>query len=66
MKQGEFREIMIMSKNEIAMPKKEGIQREYAVNGAKLLACGKHKIVGHERKVLLQRQRQLIMELIRC
>lgn len=66
MKQGEFKDIMIMSKNEIAMPKKEAIQREYAVNGAKLLAGGKHKIVGHEREVLLQRQRQLIMGLIKC
>lgn len=66
MKQGEFREIMIMSKNEIAMPKKEAIQREYAVNGAKLLYRGERKIVGHEREVLLQRQRQLIMELIKC
>ena len=66
MKQGEFRDIMIMSKNEIAMPKDEAIKREFAVNEARLLQRGDKRLTGHDRDLLVKRQEELLREMARC
>ena len=66
MKQGEFRDIMIMSKNDIAMPKDEAIKREFAVNEARLLQRGDKRITGHDRDLLVKRQEELLREMARC
>ena len=66
MKQGEFRDIMIMSKNEIATPRDEAIKREFAVNEARLLQRGEKRITGHQRDLLVKRQEELLRELARC
>ena len=66
MKQGEFRDIMIMSKNEIAMPRDEAIKREFAVNEARLLQRGDKRITGHDRDLLVKRQEELLREMARC
>ncbi len=66
MKQGEFRDIMIMSKNDIAMPKDEAIKREFAVNEARLLQRGDKRLTGHDRDLLVKRQEELLRELSRC
>jgi hypothetical protein len=66
MKQGEFRDIMIMSKNEIAMPRDEAVKREFAVNEARLLQRGDKRIAGRDRDLLVKRQEQLLREMARC
>ena len=66
MKQGEFRDIMIMSKNDIAMPKDEAIKREFAVNEARLLQRGDKRLTGHDRDLLVKRQEELLREMARC
>lgn len=66
MKQGEFRDIMIMSKNEIATPRDEAIKREFAVNEARLLQRGDKRISGHDRDLLVKRQEELLREMARC
>ena len=66
MKQGEFRDIMIMSKNEIAMPRDEAIKREFAVNEARLLQRGDKRLTGHDRDLLVKRQEELLREMARC
>ena len=66
MKQGEFRDIMIMSKNEIATPRDEAIKREFAVNEARLLQRGDKRITGHDRDLLVKRQEELLREMARC
>ena len=66
MKQGEFKEIMIMAKNEIAMPKSEGIKRELAINQCLLLQRGARKILSNKRELLYKRQIYLIKELEKC
>ena len=64
--QKEFRDIMIMSKNEIAMPRDEAIKREFAVNEARLLQRGEKRITGPARDLLVKRQEQLLREIARC
>lgn len=66
MKQGEFRDIMIMSKNEIATPRDEAIKREFAVNEARLLQRGDKRLTGHDRDLLVKRQEELLREMARC
>lgn len=66
MKQGEFRDIMIMSKNEIAMPRDEAVKREFAVNEARLLQRGDKRLTGHDRDLLVKRQEELLREMARC
>ena len=66
MKQGEFRDIMIMSKNDIAMPKDEAVKREFAVNEARLLQRGDKRLTGHDRDLLVKRQEELLREMARC
>lgn len=65
MEQGVFREIMVMSKNEVAMPALEGMKREFAVNQAKMCGKGKHRITGQQYTQLWQRQSFLLQEITR-
>lgn len=65
MEQGVFREIMVMSKNEVAMPALDGMKREFAVNQAKMCGKGKHRITGHQYTQLWQRQSFLLKEIER-
>ncbi len=54
-KQTVFKELMFMARNEIAMPEKEGVKREYAINLAKLMS--KKIVWGSDlSKSLLRRQ----------
>lgn len=65
MEQGVFREILIMSRNNIAMPALEGMKREFAVNQAKMCGKGKHRITGKQYTQLWQRQSFLLKEIER-
>lgn len=56
MEQMYFKNLMYMSKNEFAIPEIDGCKREFAVNGALLLARAKHKVTGHKREDLFKRQ----------
>lgn len=59
MKQLEFKSIMIMSKNEVALPELEGCKREFAVNQAYMISrCKRFK--ADENKMLWDRQSYLI------
>lgn len=66
MKQGEFKELLFVSRNEFAMPRDEAIKREFAVNEARLLQRGEKRITGHQRELLVKRQEELLRELARC
>lgn len=55
-----FRSIMHTARNEFACPEIDGCRREFAVNNALLLARGKRRLVGKQRKDMYKRQYWLL------
>lgn len=60
----EFDFIMFMSQNKIAIPKKEGLLREEAINDALLLKTSKK--VQIQKQDVLKRQKYIQEQLLHC